>query len=103
MVPPDMTNEEFKGVRLTLARAFMTQENRDVGPRINDLENTLATMLRDFLRMNPPTFLRSKVGDDPQAFLDDVYKIVHAIWVTSREKEELVSYQLKGVSQVWYT
>ena len=55
------------------------------------------------MRMNPPIFLRSKVGEDPQEFLDNVYKVVSAIGVTSKEKAELASYQLRDVSQIWYT
>ncbi|XP_015060314.1 uncharacterized protein LOC107006220 [Solanum pennellii] len=51
--------------------------------------------------MNPPTFLGYKVGEDPQAFLDELYKIVHAMGVTSREKAEFDSYKLKEISQVW--
>ena len=81
----------------------MDQENRYVGLRINTLEITITFRLRDFLRMNHPTFIGSMVGEDPQAFLDGVNKIIHVIGVTSREKAELVSYQLKEVSQVWYT
>nr|XP_010326209.1 uncharacterized protein LOC104649162 [Solanum lycopersicum] len=55
----------------------------------------MASKLRDFVSLNPPTFLGSKVGEDPQAFLDEVYKIVHAMGVSSREKMDLASYQLK--------
>ena len=53
--------------------------------------------------MNPPIFLVSMVGEDPQVFTDEVYKIVHAMGVTSREKVELAMYQLKYVARVWYT
>ncbi|XP_049364360.1 uncharacterized protein LOC125829150 [Solanum verrucosum] len=63
----------------------------------------MASTLRDFVRMSPPTFLGSKVGEDPQEFLDEVYKIFQAMGVTSREKAELASFQLKDVSQVWFT
>ena len=42
--------------------------------------------------MNSPTFLGSIVVKDPQEFLDEVYKIVHAMGVTSREKVEFASY-----------
>ena len=63
----------------------------------------MASKLRDFVSLNPPTFLGSKVGEDPQAFLDEVYKIVHAMGVSSREKMDLASYQLKEVAQLWYT
>ncbi|XP_049345384.1 uncharacterized protein LOC125809870 [Solanum verrucosum] len=35
--------------------------------------------------------------------MDEVYKIVDVMGVTSREKAELASYQLKDVAQVWFT
>ena len=100
---PDMTNEEIRMAFLTLAQAMMTQVNKDVGPRVNAIESTMASRLRDFVRMNPLVFLGSKVGEDPQEFLNVVYKIVNAMGVTSREKAELVSYQLKEVGKVWFT
>ena len=60
----------------------------------------MTSRLRDFVRMNPPIFLCSKVGEDPQEIIDEVYKIVHAIGVTSWEKAESASYQLKDVSKI---
>ena len=53
--------------------------------------------------MNTPNFFGYNVGEDPQDFLDEVYKIVHAIGMTSREKTELASYQMKDIGQVWFT
>ncbi|XP_015078428.1 uncharacterized protein LOC107022283 [Solanum pennellii] len=79
----------------------MTQANRYVGPRVNALESTMTSRLRNFVRMNLLTFLCSKVTKDPQAFLDEVYKIVHAMCVSSREKADFASYQLKEFTQVW--
>ncbi|XP_049382861.1 uncharacterized protein LOC125847242 [Solanum stenotomum] len=49
----------------------------------------MASRLRDFTRMNPSTFLGSKVNEDPQGFLEKVYKIVEAMGVSSNEKVEL--------------
>ena len=72
-------------------------------PRVNVVESTMTSRLIDFVRMNPPIFLGSKVGEDPQEFLDGVYKVLSAMGVTSREKAELDSYQLRDVSQMWYT
>ena len=63
----------------------------------------MTSRLRDFVRMNPPIFLGSKVGEDSQEFLDGVYKVLSAIGVTSREEAGLASYQLREVYQVWYT
>ena len=52
----------------------------------------MTSRLRDFVRMSPPIFLVFKVGEDPQEFIDEMYKIVYAMGVTSREKAELASY-----------
>ena len=42
------------------------------------------------------------MGEDPQEFIDEVYKIVHSMGVTSTEKAEFILYQLKDVAQAWY-
>ena len=52
--------------------------------------------------MNPPTFYGSKVDEDPQEFIDEVYKILYAMGVSSSEKAELDTYQLKDVAQTLY-
>ena len=59
----------------------------------------MASHLSDFTRMNPPKFFESKFGEEPQEFLDEVYKILFAIGVTLSEKAELAAYQLKDVAQ----
>ena len=53
--------------------------------------------------MNPPIFRGSKVAEYTHDFIDEVYKIVCALGVTSRKKVELDSYQLKDVAKLWYT
>ena len=42
------------------------------------------------------------MNEDPQNFLDEVYKIFYAIGVISNDKAELATYQLKDVTQTWY-
>ncbi|XP_049346806.1 uncharacterized protein LOC125811345 [Solanum verrucosum] len=51
--------------------------------------------------MNPPTFFGSKVEEDPQMFVDEVFKVLEAMGVSSQEKAELAAYQLKDMAQVW--
>lgn len=50
--------------------------------------------------MNPPEFHGSKAEEDPQEFIDEVYKVLSIIGINLEEKEKLVAYQLKGVAQV---
>lgn len=52
----------------------------------------------DFIRMNPKKFHNSKVDEDPQELIDEVYKVLGVIGVSSKEKSELLTHQLKGIS-----
>ncbi|TMX02267.1 hypothetical protein EJD97_022190 [Solanum chilense] len=86
IVPQEIANREIREALLTIARAVTTQVNRDIGPRVNAMQSTMTAILRDFVRMNPLILFGSKVGEYPQAFLDEVYKIEHAMGVTSKKK-----------------
>lgn len=89
VVSPDMTNGEIKEALLILARAMTTQVNRDAWPKVNALQSTMTCILCDFVWMNPPTFLVSKVGEKHKEFLDCLYKVLSSMGVTCREKAEL--------------
>ena len=39
--------------------------------------------------MNPPEFYGSKLNEDPQEFIDEIFKIVDIMGVTTSEKAEL--------------
>ena len=67
------------------------QENRAVEPRMNAFESIITSRLSDFVRTNPPTFLRSKAREDPKEFTDGVYKVLSAIGVNSRETSCLLT------------
>ncbi|WMV50375.1 hypothetical protein MTR67_043760 [Solanum verrucosum] len=52
--------------------------------------------------MNPPEFRGSKVEEDPQRFIDEVYKVLANMGVSLEEKAELAAYQLEDVDQIWF-
>lgn len=62
----------------------------------------MANRPRDFTKMNPPIFVGSKVDEDPYDFLDEVYKILFYIGVSTTENAKLATYQLKDVALIWY-
>ena len=43
-----------------------TYVNIGVDPGVNIVNSTMTSRLRDFVRINPPIFLRFKVGEYPQ-------------------------------------
>ena len=98
---PEMSNREIREALIAFTQDVTMQVNLNMMPRV--VESTMTSSLRDSVRMNPPIFLCSKVNKDPQEFFDGVYKIFSAIRVSSREKAELASYQLRDVSQICYT
>ena len=59
-----MTNRDIRDALPTLARAVTTHMTRDIGPRVIALESTMISRLTYFMRINPPIFLGSKVGED---------------------------------------
>ena len=76
-----------------------TQENREVVPHPYQQVTTMAFRLTDFTRMNPPTFYGSKCYENPQELTDEVYNILLALGLSTSEKAELSTYQLKDVTQ----
>ena len=54
--------------------------------------NTPTSRIWDFMRMNSPNFHETKVDEDPQGFIDEVFKVVDVMGVSPREKVELAAY-----------
>ena len=63
----------------------------------------MTSRLRDIVTMNPPILFGYKVVEDPKEFLDGVNKVLSVKGVTFREKAKVASYQLRDISQIWYT
>ena len=79
-----------------------TQADWEVITRAHQIVSTMASRLRYFSRMNPPTFYVSKVDKDLQEFFDEIYKIHYAMGLNTSEKYYLATYKLNNVVETWH-
>src|SRR5688572_5444607 len=94
-VPNEVPVVDVNAALAQMANAIAMQVGRNVP--------TPASRIRDFTRMNPPEYYGSKANEDPQDFIEEIFKIVDIMGVSPTEKAELAAYQLKGIAQIWYT
>ena len=52
--------------------------------------------------MTPTMFYGSKVKEEPNGFIEEVYEVLAIIRVCSIKKVDLSANQLKDVSHIWY-
>lgn len=55
--------------------------------------------IREFLRMNPPSFISSSSTEDLKNFVEELKKVFDVMYVINAERYELVAYQLKIVAR----
>lgn len=84
------------------AHALTAQPNRDIVAPANPIRKMETSIITVFFRMNPSKLSASKVEEHPYGLIGEVYKVLSIMGVSSVEKAELDSYQLKDVSQIWY-
>ena len=59
--------------------------NREVVPQANQHVGTMASHLRDLTLMSPPNFYGSKVDEDPEELIDEIYKFLYAMGLITSE------------------
>ncbi|XP_049364484.1 uncharacterized protein LOC125829278 [Solanum verrucosum] len=92
----EVTNTEFRDSIWMLSQFVTNQVGQQIGNR-QDVADT--SMIREFLRMNPPDFTGSSVTEDLENFVEELLKVLEVMHVGDFERFELVAYQLKGVAR----
>ena len=97
-----MSTVERRSTICCLSQVLATQVARDTRVKLNPNASTTSSRIRDFTRINPPNFYVSKVKELSKVFIDEAYKILYAMGLTTSDKAELATYKLKDMSQALY-
>ena len=73
-------------------QVMMAQVNREVVPHMTQYACTIYSFMRHFTMMNTSMLFGSKEGEEPQNFVDKVYKILFTMVVSSNKKVEVAAY-----------
>ncbi|TMX01159.1 hypothetical protein EJD97_025037 [Solanum chilense] len=81
-----MCNVKIRVDIYSLTQVLDTKVSRDTKVQVNPNARTTRSRIRNFTKMNPPTFFGCKVEEEPQGFIHEVFKLIDAMGVTSQEK-----------------
>jgi len=95
----EVTNAEFREAIRILSHAVTNQVGQPRGPRQDEADTS---RIREFLRMNPPSFTGSVTTEDPENFNEELKKVFDVMHVADTERVELAAYQLKDVARTWF-
>lgn len=86
----NVTNVEFRSTIHILGQFLMVEANREIVSSFNPNVNSDTSRVRDIYRMKLK-FHRSKVDEDPQRFIHEVYKVLYTTGVSWGENK-IVAY-----------
>ncbi|KAK4707230.1 hypothetical protein R3W88_033202 [Solanum pinnatisectum] len=101
-VPPIPSDEDFMSAVCMLAQLVAAQR-QPVAPDIAGLSEGLeSSKVREFLALTPPQFTGTNHREDPQHFVDQLYRIFRVMHASATESVELEAFRLRDVAVLWY-
>lgn len=84
-----MSNVEMREAIHSLTQVLATQVARDNRVKVFPNSSTTVSNVRDFTRMNSPTFFGSKMEEDVQGFTVEVFMVLDTMWYILKKRWKL--------------
>ncbi|XP_070006116.1 uncharacterized protein [Nicotiana sylvestris] len=99
-----ISNGDLRGAIQMLTQIVASQAQRsNVAPTSSSQQgDSTSSMVNRFLQLDPPMFTGANTEEDPQDFIDEMYKTLRVMRATDMEGVELAAYHLKGVAYSWF-
>ncbi|KAH0710411.1 hypothetical protein KY284_011838 [Solanum tuberosum] len=95
----EISNTEFREAIMMLSQVVTNQAGQQRGARQEEADTS---RIREFLRMNRPSFTGSSTAEDPKNFIEELKKVFDVMYVADNARVELAAYQMKNVSRTWF-
>ena len=94
-----VNNVEFHEAIRILSQVVTNQ----VGPKRGARQEGVDTSrIREFLRMNSPSFTHLSTTENPENFVEELKKVFNVMHVIDVVRLELAAYKLKNVTTTWF-
>ncbi|XP_070049534.1 uncharacterized protein [Nicotiana tomentosiformis] len=103
IVPPSETGEQGMREAIQLLTRMVSIHERQLESGADARRDRIgSSTVREFLHLAPPLFTGSSSTEDPQDFIDHMYRVLRVTHASVIEAVELASFQLRDVAVLWY-
>ncbi|XP_075107668.1 uncharacterized protein LOC107769422 isoform X3 [Nicotiana tabacum] len=103
IVPPSETGEQGMREAVQLLTRIVSIHERQLESGADARRDRIgSSTVREFLHLAPPLFTGSSSTEDPQDFIDHMYRALRVMHASVIEAVELASFRLRDVTVLWY-
>nr|XP_009803823.1 PREDICTED: uncharacterized protein LOC104249145 [Nicotiana sylvestris] len=103
VVPPSETGEQRMREAVPLLTRMVSIHERQLESGADSRrDRTRSSTVREFLHLASPLFTGSSSTENPQDFIDEMYRVLRVIHAFVTEAVELAYFQLRDVVVLWY-
>ncbi|WMV36730.1 hypothetical protein MTR67_030115, partial [Solanum verrucosum] len=101
--PPEISGEQGMREAVQLLTRMVSIYERQLESGVDIQRDRLeSSKVREFLHLAPPLFTGSSLTDDPQDFIDHIYRVLRVMHASVTEAVDLASFRLRDVAILWY-
>ncbi|XP_070036414.1 uncharacterized protein [Nicotiana tomentosiformis] len=103
IVPPSETGEQGMREAVQLLTRMVSIHERQLESGADARRDRIgSSTVREFLHLAPLLFTGSSSTEDPQDFIDHMYRVLRVMHASVTEAAELASFRLRDVVVLWY-
>jgi len=101
--PAEISGEQGMREAVQLLTRMVSIHERQLESGVDiQRDRSESSKVREFLHLAPSLFTGSSLTEDPQDFIDHIYRVLRVMHASVTEAVELASFRLRDVAILWY-